>query len=146
MILNETLCELNAIITEHSDCNCLIGGDFNTNLDGATCTSDVINNFISSKNFSRCDVLFPVSDGFTYFNDTTHCSSVIDYMLTSENDSTIAFNVLEMDINLSDHRPIMAVFVCHLTLETIGVTVTPHSKSEIAHFRWDNAPLESYLL
>jgi hypothetical protein len=65
-------------------------------------------------------------------------------MLTSENDSTIALNVLDMDINLSDYRPLMAVCSSHLNLETIGITVTPHSKSEIAHFRWDYAPLESY--
>ena len=144
MILNEILCELDAIITEHSDCNCLIGGDFNTNLDNSTSASDAINNLIDSKSLSRCDVLFPISDGFTYFNDSTHCSSVIDYMLTSKSDSTIAFNVLDMDINLSDHRPIMAVCNCRFNLDTFCEKDTPHGKSDIAHFRWDHAHLESY--
>jgi len=35
--------------------------------------------------------------------------NTIDYMLTSNPNNTIAFNVLDIDINLSHHIPIMVV-------------------------------------
>ena len=53
--------------------------------------------------------MFPVADRLTYYNESLQCDSVIDYFLTSNLKDTIAFNILDLDINLSDHRPIMAV-------------------------------------
>jgi hypothetical protein len=89
----------------------------------------------------------PICDGFTYFNDVTHASSTIDYLLTSNIDSLIAFNVLDLDVNLSDHRPILAVCSCQIALSSNRDNIQrDHTtrKSEVSYFRWDHAPLESY--
>ena len=34
---------------------------------------------------------------------------MIDYFLTSNVSDTIGFNTVDLDINLSDHRPIMVI-------------------------------------
>jgi len=147
IIINETICEIESVISDHSDCHCVIGGDFNTNLDNTASISTTINNFLKSNSLSRCDVLMPICDGFTYFNDVTHASSTIDYLLTSNIDSLIAFNVLDLDVNLSDHRPILAVCSCQIALSSNRDNIQrDHTtrKSEVSYFRWDHAPLESY--
>jgi len=53
--------------------------------------------------YARTCYIIPVADNFTFFNESTQSGSTIDYMLTSNPNNTIAFNVLDMDINLSDH-------------------------------------------
>jgi len=50
----------------------------------------------------QIDLLYPG-------NESLRCNSVIDYFLTFNLNDTVAFNILDLDINLSDHRPIMAV-------------------------------------
>ena len=62
--------------------------------------------------YARTCYIIPVADNFTFFNESTQSGSTIDYMLTSNPNNTIAFNVLDMDINLSDHIPIMVVCTC----------------------------------
>ena len=143
LLYGDILLELDALIAANSDCLCLIGGDFNTNLDSNINVTISANNFIRDNLLSRCDVIFPVADNVTYFNETTGCGSAIDYMLTSSSNDIIAFNILDMDINLSDHIPIMAVLVCHINL-AFNPNTGHGSQADIEHFRWDHAPLGKY--
>jgi len=87
--------------------HCLIGGDFNTDLNCNVSTSVAVNNFARHNNFCLCDMLFPLSSRDTFINESTHAASAIDYFLTSGADRIIAFNILDIHLNLSDHLPIM---------------------------------------
>ena len=82
----------------------------------------------------RCDIQFPVSDKCTYVSESLKCTSTIDYFLTSNTQSTIAFNVLDVDVNLSDHRPIMAVCLCKASSKS----VQGENKTDdfVRYFRW----------
>jgi len=109
-------------------------------LDDPVNVSVAINTFIGNNRLHRCDVLFPVSNKFTFFNESTNSGSAIDYMLASNPNDIIAFNVVDMDINLSDHCPIMAVCACPKL--SIDQNLCQTSQAEIHHFRWDHADLE----
>jgi len=111
-VYSDTLNELQSIISDNRDCDVFIGGDFNTDLNNNNQINSLVNNFVANNGLYRCDVLMPVSTNYTYINETMHCTSVIDYMLTSNPGLTVAFNVIDMDINLSDHLPILAVCKC----------------------------------
>jgi len=76
-ICTDLLSELDALISANPNCKYLIAGDFNTNLDSNVAVSLQINEFISNNNFHRCDVISPVSNKFTYFNETAGCSTTI---------------------------------------------------------------------
>jgi len=68
---------------------------------------------------------------------------VIDYFLTSNRKDTIAFNILDLDINLSDYRPIMAVCVyCDNACKPVSTTGSCfHPRT--ARLRWDHAPIDA---
>ena len=88
--------------------------------------------------------MFPLSCRYTYVNESTHAASAIDYLLTSSTDSTVAFNILDIDLNLSDHLPIMAVCQIDLKAEKLCSSMVHDSSVDVAHLRWDHAPLEYY--
>jgi exonuclease III len=116
LICSDLLAELDALFISHSNCQFIIAGDFNTDLNSNTAASRTINKFITDNCLSRCDVVFPLANNQTYYNESTHCSSTIDYILTSHIDDVIAFNIIDLDINLSDHFPLMAV--CNLNTDS----------------------------
>lgn len=142
LLYSDILQEILALMSTYSGCNLLIGGDFNVNLDCHSSVSDVVNGFLSDNNMVRCDVLFPVSSKFTYVNEALNNKSTIDYFVTSSRESTVAFNVLDLDLNLSDHLPIMAVCLCELPKEQLKHR--HGNREDVSHFRWDHAPLPLY--
>ena len=88
--------------------------------------------FLNDNNLSRCDVLFPVSTKFTYVSESLNCASLIDYMVTSSTESTVAFNILDLDVNLSDHLPLMAVCLCEVP--TTHIKTKCECSTDVAHF------------
>jgi len=50
----------------------------------------------------------------TFINDSNSMRSAINYMLTNS-DQLIVFNVFDIDINLSDHIPILAICACDVS-------------------------------
>jgi hypothetical protein len=138
----DILQEIQALLYTYPDCDYLIGGDFNVNLDCSSLISNSAGNFISSNNLHRCDVLFPVANKLTYVNESLHCANTIDYMITSNPESTIAFNILDIDVNLSDHLPIMTV--CRCDLQNAQLATKPKVSGDVFQLRWDHAPLHLY--
>jgi len=67
----DILHQLQILLDTHPNCSWLIGGDFNTNLDSGVDVSSAVNQFMSCNQLSRCDVLFPAADNFTFFNEST---------------------------------------------------------------------------
>ena len=143
-LYNAIVCELGVIIGDHPECEqCLVGGDFNTNLNSSATVSDYVNKFAFDNMLIRCDSLFPLSDNLTFINESNHSGSTIDYMLTSAPNDIIAFNIIDLDLNLSDHRPIFAV-ITHKSVHNC-LDNSRHPKEPPAeHFRWDHAPLANY--
>ena len=67
-----------------SDCDCVIAGDFNCDLDGGDVTSRLVQDFIHNGFFTRCDDIFPDQKVPTYVNEALRQQSRIDYVLTSD--------------------------------------------------------------
>lgn len=142
ILYSAVLTELDALICAQSSCHCLIGGDFNTCLDNNTNVSITVNDFIRRNLLYRCDVLFPVADKFTFYNETKSCGSTIDYMLTSNQHEMVAYNILDMDLNLSDHIPIMSICACN---DEAALQIEQRSRAvKVEHLRWDHAPIDKY--
>lgn len=141
LLYNDTLQELQSIINENPNCQCLLGGDLNIDLNEDTTISNDSNVFIQNNKMTRCDLLYPVADPYTYVNDALNAKSITDYFLTTGRDLTIAFNIVDLDINLSDHKPIMAICLCDLSMDG-QPSICQHD--DIDYFRWDHASLTEY--
>jgi hypothetical protein len=141
----EILSELDALIIANNDCHCCIAGDYNTDLNCHSFASDAVNNFIQSNSLFRCDSLFPSANRFTYVNESTNAASIIDYILVSNANQIIAFNVIDNDINFSDHLPIMAVcnFDTRIDLKDKPNALCSHA-ADCTYLRWDHARTDLY--
>jgi len=67
-----------------------------------------------------------------------------DHFLTSNVSDTIGINIVDMDINLSDHRPIMVIctYSDNMNKSTLGTGNCNLSNSLC--LRWDHAPTNKY--
>jgi len=101
---------IQALLHAFPECTYLIGGDFNVSLDCSSSVSNIVNNFLTDNNPSRCDIRFPVS----YVYESLNSKNCIDYLTSSSSESMTAFNVLDSNVNLSNHLPIIAIFQCAL--------------------------------
>jgi len=80
-------------------------------------------------------------------NDHLHCESTIDYFLASVNSAVSLCNILDIDSNLSDHRPI--VITCETNLsgtQTTDAFADKDSKGsdlgmDVRQLHWDRADL-----
>ena len=142
ILYSDTLCELQALISQYPTDNCLIGGDFNTDLDSGASVSQSVVQFICQSDLHRCDLITPVGNRYTYVNESTNTCSAIDYILSSNCEKIVAFNILDVDINLSDHLPIMVI--SKYDIISSHHSSKPHQSTDVAHFRWDHAPLQLY--
>ena len=140
----DLLVELRALIFSHGDCRIMIGGDFNINLDCHNSLCDKVNDFLTNNNLLRCDTLFPVANQFTYVNESLNSMSHIDYFVTSDPSNTIAFNILDLDVNFSDHLPIMVVLACSLFNNTTERKSQAFFDPCVTNYRWDHANLDQY--
>jgi len=93
-------------------CSVIIGGDFNTDLDKCNDASSYINKFACSHSLVRCDAKFPDKGRQTYVNESLGHSSVIDYFICDAGDSILDYSVLDPEINLSDHLPVIIRCKC----------------------------------
>jgi hypothetical protein len=125
----------------------VIAGDFNTNLDSNDVVAGFINSFCVAHSLIRCDNVFPPSNTATYVNEALNQQSTIDYILTSTSSSICSYEVIEPDINFSDHLPIFGTFLNitrnsdyseHLGLSIKHKTVAP------TQLRWDHADSISF--
>ena len=69
---------------KYPNCNCIIDGDINVDLDNVNAFLKTINNFISNRGLARCDLSFPTSTKYTYINDALNCQSTKDSFLISD--------------------------------------------------------------
>jgi len=86
----DILQELYSTLQLYPNRNWPIGGDFNTYLNIHDYISHAVTDFIVRNNVHRVDMLHPVG-----------CNE----------DDSAGFNVIDLDVNLSDHMPILAMYV-----------------------------------
>ena len=98
-------CNLLSWIDNYPDHMLILGGDLNVDIDKICPVSTLVNKFIIDCNLHGCDTMFNVGSTLsTYYNEALGTESNIDYFLV--NDSVLSFSVLDLETNLSDHRPI----------------------------------------
>ena len=102
--------------------------------------------FIKGCHESRqCDDIFPDQKVATYVNLSLQHESCIDYCLTSNPSSIMKFNVLEPDINFSDHLPLFIEIMYFLLIGNRRGTPTNQNENLTRKFlRWHKADLVSY--
>ena len=141
VISDDILTDIWAWHEHYSNCQLFIAGDFNVCLDNNSYVySSNINDFLLRHSLSRCDDLFSQAKVATYANATLNHQSQIDYAVTFSSKDVVNFEVLDPDVNFSDHFPLLATFdnIRHLL---------PHSGSNRLthrHLRWDYADRTSY--
>jgi len=118
-------------------CGCVIGGDFNTDLDLGCNISKLINSFLGDNKFTRCNSANSLP--YTYVNEAQNYYSNIDYFVYN-NAQVRNFSVIEPDINFSDHLPIS--ITC--TVSNVSYHFPDKKNVPVDHLRWDHADLLAY--
>ena len=141
-IIEDVLQEAWSWRLKYPECALIIGGDFNTDLEKHNDVSNYIRNFLISHSLVRCDINFRNKQQSTYVNDALGHCSVIDYFVCDVVENIFDYRVLEPDVNLSDHLPI--VVRCKYTYSDSPPTTELSPKSKVKQLRWDHADLMSY--
>ena len=81
--------EIQQLINDYPDYCCLIGDDLKVDLYVTGNISSLVNNFIGNDNLSRGNVMYPISDKFTYRSESLNVASCIDHILTSNTSRTV---------------------------------------------------------
>lgn len=146
IICQDLLADIVSWRDRFADCEWLLAGDFNTDLNGTDCVAKLLNNFVAEHVLHRSDILFNKVGKATYVNDALNHCSCIDYMLISSCDEIMHFDVLDPDINLSDHLPLLAVFKCDFAdVHNTAAAAAKHAcDARPVHYRWDHADLSAY--
>ena len=78
LVCEELLGNVFSLLDEYQDCECIIAGDFNTNLDDVNVISTKINEHLNKYSLTRCDNIFPSQKVCTYVNEALKQQSCID--------------------------------------------------------------------
>jgi len=147
-IISLFLDEIAAVITTHSDCEVIMGGDFNVDLRESSPHSKVFQDFMTKFNLKLAyDIKKTVCD-YTFFRDSLGQKTMIDFFIISDPlRSTILHHEMRDDmINLSDHLPLMLSLNIDVLLDNTdgGLTTAREEAAKSCgekRLRWDHAPL-----
>lgn len=147
LLICEDLFEsLRSWYASYPNCECVIAGDFNVDLNN--CSDDVaryINSFISDCGFYRCDHLTPYHCKPTYINFALNHQSCIDFALSSNTEETSDFAILDPDMNFSDHLPIVVTITCSISSGSKrNANISNKVPPSQSYLRWDKADINSY--
>lgn len=136
--------EIQVFCDKFIDCKFIFGGDFNANLDSSDVVSSTIFRFLSKYNAFQCDLSCGSKcDKPTYINESLQQSSRIDYIFSSIRD-VIDYDVIDLNINFSDHLPVLSTLKCDLTLPVLSQSKSSVIKETVNQLRWDHANLSLY--
>jgi len=126
----------------YTDCECLVAGDFNVNLDSNDSIVSRLVKFVKDCRLVRCDDLFPSQKVNTYVNISLNHYSQIDYILVSAATDVINFTVSDPDINFSDHLPLIVEIYYD---SAIGPSANRSDSAYLCkQLRWDRADTSAY--
>ena len=123
---------------------CIIAGDFNADLfrndDNIV---NRINGFVTQNSLTRCNDLFTHQVVSTYINTALNHESCIDYVFGTSETDIISFDVLDLNLNFSDHMPLLvSVNVRDCSSNADYITSTDNRIS--VQLRWDKADTISF--
>ena len=95
LIIEDILCNIENYLYDHSDCQVLIGGDFNCDLDSPSQAAELIRDFSSDHFLIRCDKLLGTFKVNTYVNDALGYGSCVDYFLVSHKSNIVKYEVVD---------------------------------------------------
>jgi len=121
LLCEDLLSEICSWCEQYNNCNIVIGGDLNVDIDSGSNIACMLRRFIDNCALSRCDELFPNNLPYTYVNHSLNQQSHIDYIFVSTDETVTNFAVLDPDVNFSDHLPLTA---------TVLYTTDDHSGSK----------------
>jgi len=127
---------------KYPNCSVVIGSNFNTDLDTCNDASYCINNFANNHSLVRGDANFSDKRRQTYVNESLGHSSVIDYFICDTGDDIVDYSVLDPEINLSDHLPVVIGYKCVYS-DCLPVAEATHAP-KVKQLRWDHADLLLY--
>lgn len=143
IIIDDLLTEIASWLSLYPSLNYFIAGDLNVDLDCNDSAAQRVNNFISNLSLSRCDLLTGKAKCATYIDVSLNHHSTIDYMLTSASNSLMDFDVIDPDINYSDHLPLLATILYNVQ-DKANCNLRASSNNNVSQLRWDHADLISY--
>jgi len=86
----------------------------------------------------------------TYVNDALNHESTIDYFFTSDDAAVTGYDVIDPDINFSDHLPIKVNctfdIMCGNSKHNKSIDSDSSSSGDVLQLRWDYADVVSYYL
>jgi len=145
LIIEEILAEVDTCIKYHNDCNLVLGGDFNCDLDSSDSVTNIISDFMKENNLHRCDSAAGSTKAFTYCSDALGHYSCIDFVLMSDVVNLCSYSVKECGSNLSDHLPVMVQFTCDVEQNRKGPgREAANGNKQQQCLRWDKADLGKY--
>jgi len=83
-IIDEVLRKVGMCIQNHIECNLVLGGDFNCDLDSSDFLTRLILDFMKENNVFRCNLAAGCNKIFTYCGDALGNYSCIDFVLMSD--------------------------------------------------------------
>jgi len=140
LVYSDVLTEIMSWRQQFPLCGCIIGGDFNTDLNVVSSAFKKLNTFLADNQFSRCSA----SDclPYTFVNETRNYFSNIDYVVYN-NVTVSGITFIEPDINFSDHLPISVI--CTVSSDVSHKSKSKNMRGEtVEHLRWDYANLLEY--
>ena len=108
IVCEDLLSEVDVWCQANSDCNVVIAGDFNTDLDSADNVARSVTHFAERYSLLRCGNLSANNYHPTYVNLALNQQSRIDYISASPDCNVNDFTIVDPDINFSDHLPLFA--------------------------------------
>lgn len=132
--------------SQYPACSCILGGDFNVDLDVLPSSSsrviDIIKKFVSDNKLCRCDQLFVSPIRYTYLNEAQKHYSKLDYFMCDDV-NVKCFEILDPDINFSDHLPIL--IRCVINTAAVEQSVKSSSATNsVIRLRWDHGNTVAY--
>ena len=134
----------------NSNCDILIGGDFNCELaPSERVLWPIIRDFMTDCDLDLTDHLITGNDAvYTYCQHVTGASSHIDHFIVSRHmlNCVQSVKIVDDGSNLSDHLPVS--LVCNVTSAVMcsdaNAAVLSDTVADCFHLRWDKADLISY--
>lgn len=151
-VVETLLIEINDVVTLFPDFEIVMGGDFNCVLSDNSKTSNVIRRFMMKLNLSLVTDLIRPNCDYTYYHESLHHYSFVDYFMFTSSLTTnaIEFKVLDDMLNMSDHCGIYLAL--SLSMKTVdpaadtGPKSAPNATQRHNRYtlRWDHGSLADY--
>lgn len=143
-IIDDILLEVEVYLENSTADNIIVGGDMNMDLNASNLAVTLLTNFMNRNGLKRCDELCNKMNEFTYINHSLGHYSCIDYLFVTDETRLLCYDVIEPEVNLSDHLPIIINYTFNIPVMHQSSGVTNDCQRTVTQLRWDQADLLLY--